>query len=215
MNDTVATPATLDPANVSGIDPNLEQKEMKFRWNKDKLGNQRKTIEVKGFVPSVEGIAAIFNAGGKGLDLLQEIVYDTVRSAVSDYLSANESATAETIPWAELTWDKIANQSREDRRASSISDESWQAFAKDYIEIMPGVTSKSMEAVTNATIVYLKKFSVVKTDKATLSKLKDQLGLYMEHSKNAEQFTDILELLQKKLDVYLKSDEVAQLVANL
>ena len=211
MSESQAQVASV-PASVN---PLLDVKDMKFRWKKDKLDNLRPTIELKGFVPSVEGIADIFNNGGKGLELLQEVVYDTVRSSVADYLNDNEGATAESIDWAKFTWDAIANQSREDRRASSIPTELWESFAKDYISIMPGVTNKTEEAVTNATIVYLKKFSIVKSDKDTLSKLKTQLSLYMEHTKNGEQFQEILALLLKKLDVFLKSDDVAQLVANL
>ena len=213
MSDTQVNPQVDPvPANFNSL---LDVKDMKFRWKKDKLDNQRPTIEAKGFVPSVEGIAAIFNNQGKGLELLQEVMYDTIRSSVADYLNENEGATAESIDWTKFTWDAIANQSREDRRASSITPETWEAFAKDYIAIMPGITNKNEEAVTNATIVYLKKFSIVRTDKDTLSKLKNQLSLYVEHTKNGEQFQEILTLLFKKLDVYLKSDDVAQLVANL
>ena len=80
---------------------------------------------------------------------------------------------------------------------------------------MPAVTSKSVEAVTNATVVYLKKFSIVKTNKEVLSKLKDQLALYMEHTKNGDQFTEILELLVSKADSYLNANDVELLVQNL
>lgn len=210
MSDTAQTAEHVQTPEASPV----QYVEMKFRWKKDKLDNQRQTIEVKAApVPSKMGIAEIYNAGGKDLDLLLEVTADTVRSAVAEYLADNETATAETIPWAQFTWSAIANQPKEDR--AKIAVELWDGFVKDYIEIMPGITNKSEEAVTNATVVYLKKFSIVKTDKKTLGKLKEQLGLYIEHTKNGEKFQEILDLLTKKVELYLKSDDVAQLVANL
>lgn len=212
------TEQTIPGSNVTQLeapDSPVDMVDFKFRWKKDKLGAQRPMIETKGPTVSTFGIAEIFNKGGKGLDLLKEVAYDTVRSAVADWLGNNESATSDNIPWAQFTWEAIANQPREDRRASSIPEETWKDFVSDYIAIMPGVTNKSEEAVTNATIVYLKKFSMIKSDKASLKKLQDQLALYTEHSKKAEDFSEILELLNKKLKTYLESDDVQLLVANL
>ena len=138
-----------------------EFKDAKFRFKKDKLGNQRPTVELKIPVPTFPaGLAAIAEAGGKGLELLMEVIYDTVRSSVASYVGDNENASQDTIDWSKFTWDAIANAPRAERK--TISDEVWEAFAKDYIEVMPSVTGKSVEAVTNATVVYLKKFLIVK-----------------------------------------------------
>ena len=191
-----------------------ETKDAKFRFKKDKLGNQRPTVELKIPVPTFPaGLAAIAEAGGKGLELLMEVIYDTVRSSVASYVGDNENASQDTIDWSKFTWDAIANAPRAERK--TISDEVWEAFAKDYIEVMPSVTGKSVEAVTNATVVYLKKFLIVKTNKPVISKLKDQLGLYMEHSKNAEQFAEVLDMLISKADALLSANDVELLVQNL
>lgn len=200
------------------FDKTVDQKDFKFAFRKDKLGNKRATVEIKGFAPSVEGIVGILEKGGKGLELLLEVCYDVVRDAISSDVSDNEKfdqATYDAAAATKYSWDAIANQPREDRRASTIPAELWEAFAKDYIEVMPGVANKTIDAVTNATVVYLKKFSIVKTDKVVLGKLKDQLALYLEHSPNAEQFSEILDLLFKKLETYLASDDVQLLVQNL
>lgn len=199
--------------------------DFKFRFKKDKLGNQRPNIEIKGFVPSVEGILEIIDKGGKGLELLQDALYDVVRGAIAEDVAENEAFSQETYETAiqsingvdlhKYSWDAIANQPREDRRANSIPKELWEAFSADYIEVMPEVTGKSVEAVTNATIVYNKKFSLVKTDKSVLNKLKEQLAIYMTNSKKADEFADILETLIKKADTYLASDDVEMLKANL
>lgn len=190
-----------------------ENKPFKFRFNKDKMGNQRKTVELNLPVLTLAGIFGILEAGGKGAELVAEVCADTIRRAAASIVGDNEGIAQETFPLDKIDWNAIANQSRAERQ--TIADEVWEAFCKDYIEVMPGVTGKRVEMVTNATIVYLKKFSIVKTDKGTISKLKDQLSLYMENSKNAEQFTEILELLLNKADTYLNANEVALLVQNL
>jgi hypothetical protein len=195
------------------FDNSVDQKDFKFRFKKDNLGNQRPTVEVKGFVPSVEGIVGILEKGGKGLELLQDAMYDVVRGALGSYVADNENASQDSIPWEKFTWESIANAPREDRR--SIPEEQWKGFAEDYLKVMPGVTGKSPEAIANATTVYLKKFTLVKTNKPILAKLKEQLSLYVEHSPKAEEFSDVLEVLLKKADAYLKADDAAAILENL
>ena len=192
----------------------VEMKDAKFRFKKDKLGNQRSSVELKIPTPTFPtGLSEICEKGGKDLELLMEVIYDTVRSSVASYVGDNEGANQDNIPWEKFTWTAIANAPRAERK--TIADEIWEAFAKDYIEVMPSVTGKSVEAVTNATVVYLKKFLIVKTNKPVISKLKDQLGLYMEHSKNAEQFAEVLEMLVSKADALLSANDVELLVQNL
>jgi hypothetical protein len=194
-------------------DANVQLKAMKFRFKKDKLGNQRAGLEFNVPVPSVTGLVAILEKGGKGLELLLEIAADTIRATLANYVAEDEKISQDTLPIAKLTWEAIANQPRAERK--TIADDLWEAFTKDYIEVMPGVTNKSVEAVTNATIVFVKKFAIIKTNKEVIAKLKDQLGLYMEHSRNAEQFQEILELLISKADTYLGANDIEQLVQNL
>ena len=199
----------------ANYDNTVEAKDFSFHFKKDKLGNKRPSVELKLPVPSVQGIITILEKGGKGLELLQEAVSDVIRSQAASIVSDNETISQATFPVDQISWDFIANMPKADRRQSSIASEVWEAFAKDYIEVMQSVTGKSVDAVTNATIVFLKKFSIVKTNKDVLKKLKEQLGLYMENSRNAEQFTEILELLISKADAYLTANDVELLVANL
>jgi hypothetical protein len=200
---------------TANFDKTIDTKDFAFHFKKDKLGNKRPSVELKLPVPSIEGIVAILEKGGKELELLQDAIYDVVRTQAAGLVSEDEKISQSTFPMDKVLWAFIANIPAKDRRSSSIDSAVWEAFAKDYIETMPGVTGKSVEAVTNATVVYLKKFSIVKTNKDVVGKLKDQLGLYMEHSKNADQFSEILELLISKADSYLSANDVELLVQNL
>lgn len=199
----------------ANYDKNVDTKDFTFHFKKDKLGNKRASVELKLPVPSVEGIVSILEKGGKELELLQDAIYDVIRGQAASIVSDDEKISQATFPLDKVTWEAIANMPKADRRSSNIDAAVWEAFAKDYIDTMPAVTNKSVEAVTNATVVYLKKFSIVKTNKEVISKLKDQLALYVEHSKNAEQFAEIIELLAAKADSYLNANDVELLVQNL
>lgn len=200
---------------IPNVDPNVDMKPVIFRFKKDKLGNKRPDVEGKLPIPSPAGIVGILEKGGKGLDLLLEALFDVVRSVAQEKVSNDENIkSVSELNLQELTWDAIASMSKEDRRSSSIPNEMWEGFVKDYIDVMPGLTGKSVEAVTNATIIFLKKFTSFKTDKDVLRKLKTQLGIYME-TQRAEEFKDILDLLDKRADTYLAADDVAALKENL
>lgn len=178
------------------------------------MGNQRPTVELKNVpVPNENYVVTILEKGGKELKLLLEMMAGTVRNTAATIVSDDEKITAENFPMEKVSWEAIANQERAER--ATISQETWEAFAKEYLEIMPALTGKTPDQLGNAIQVYLKKFAIVKTNKPVLSKLRDQLTIFVENTKNGEDFADILELLQGKLELYLNSNDVELLVANL
>lgn len=195
----------------------VDEKDVKFSFRtvKDevtKIETKRPTIEAKLPVPSVEGIIAILEAGGKQLELLQEVVADCIFQRGREILADNESLTE--LPLAQLTWEAIANLPKAERKGRGIPAETWKEFAEDYIAVMPSVTGKSAENVGNAAKIYLNKFSACKTNKPVINLLKGQLALYLNSSPKAEQFMDCVEFLVNKADALLAQDEAA-LLANL
>ncbi len=201
---------------VANVDKTVTQAEMVFRFKKDKLGAKRADVKLNVGVPSVDGIVDILSRGdAKEVQLLLDACYDVVRSAAAGIIGDDENVTADNFPYDKITWAAIAAQPKEDRRSSSISEEAWNAFSASYISYMPGVTGKSAEAVTNATLVYRKKFAPWKSDKETLGLLKQQLALYIEGCPEAEQHQEILDVLLRRVDMYLKADDLVALVANL
>lgn len=224
MTEATVQTANTDVPQMEDPNKNVDMSPMKFRFKKDKLENQRPTIEISAPVPSFDGIVAILQAyrsnpetGKKAYELLRDSMADTVRSAALELISQDEKSelTSDNFPIDKLSWDAIANQDRADRRASSIPAELWAAFAEDYIKTMPALTNKSEQAVTFATVVYLKKFAQIKTDKVSLKKLQDQLAIYVSNTKRGEEFSEILDLLDRKVKAYLAADDIQQLVANL
>lgn len=197
--------------------------ETKFRFKKDELGNQRQGFSLKFEVPSVQGIIEILKAGGKQLELLREAIESTIRGVIANEVGSNENFSQEVYDNArvkildkeihQFCWEAIANAPRAERK--SIPKELWEAFCVDYMQVMCAVAGKTKDQVALATSVYVKKFSQVKTNKSILTKLQEQLGIYMENSVKAEEFQDILDVLNTKLDAYLKAEEPVILAENL
>lgn len=187
---------------------------VKFRFKKDKLGNQRPSIEMKMPVPTAEGVVEILTKGDKKQwDLVEEALYEVVRGTLAGFV-AEESFDPAKFDVSKLFWEAIANMPKEDRRSSSIPEEQWNAFVSAYLEVMPSVTKKTPEQIENATKLFVRKLAPVKSDKGVVGKLKDQLALFAQQPQ-AEQFSDILELLLKRCETYLSADDMAAIVGNL
>lgn len=215
MSETNATTTATPNAT---FDKTIDKKTYKFNFRtmKDEFGNESKrpSIELDIPVPSVEGLVAILENGGKGLDLLLEVVGNFVIQQAKGQVDDNEAITQETLDTSKLTWEFIANLPKAERRGSGIPKETWEDFSADYIEVMPALTGKTVEQVTNAAKAFVNKFSALKTNKPAINILKAQLGIYMSGSPNAGNFTDVLELLTERADKFLNMTE-ADYVANL
>jgi len=199
---------------IVNFDNKLDYKEAKFGFRKvtDKetgVETKRATVELSKIpVPSVEGIVAILETGGKALELLQEAVAEVVLGRARDYINETETVTSENFDYSVLDWNAIANLEKEDRR-SGISKETWEDFAKDYVETMPAVSGNSAEQAANAAKIFVTKFASIKTKKDVIAKLKLRLSVYAEHSPKAGDFAEVLDLLMKKADKLIEAKEVS------
>jgi len=206
---------------TANFDNKVDVKEFKFHFKtvKDKesgIETKRPTVELNIPVPSIEGIIAILEvAGGKQLELLQAAVTDIVVAQVRSILNDNEGiASAADFPFAQCSWEFIANMPEAEKRGRGIPKEMWEEFVTDYIAVMPSVTGKSTEQVSLAAKLFLNKFQQVKANKPVIAKLREQLAIYANNSKNAEQYSDCIKFLDDKAEALLEADEAA-LLANL
>jgi len=195
----------------ANYDKNIDVKPFKFHFKKDKLGNKRESIELNLPIPSVEGVIAILQAGGKQLDLLLAAVADIPAAQARSILNDNEEMQASNFPYEQCTWQFIAEMPEAEKRDRGIPKEVWEEFAADYIGVMPGVTGKSLEAVTLAAKLFVNKFNSVKTDKPVLKKLKEQLGIYTNSAPNAETYVDCIKFLDEKCETLLQAEGTALL----
>ena len=208
-----------DTQIVANFDNTVDSREFKFHFKtvKDKesgIETKRPTVELKLPIPSVEGIVRILETGGKGLELLQSAVADVVAAQARSILNDNDAINADNFPFDQCAWEVIANMPEAEKRGRGIPKEMWDDFAADYIAVMPAVTGKSAEQVALAAKLFLNKFQQVKTNKPVVQKLREQLAIYANNSKQAESFVDCIKFLDDKAEALMQADETA-LLANL
>lgn len=197
---------------IVNFDNKLDYKSAKFgfRTIKDEatgVETKRATVELTKLpVPSMEGIVAILNAGGKSLELLQEAVADVVFARARDVINSNEKLTSENFDYSVTDWNVIANLEKEDRR-SAIPKEMWDDFALDYASVMPAISGGTKDQATNAAKIFVGKFSAIKSKKDVIAKLKLRLAMYTDHSTRAAEFADIVEMLFKRADKLIEAKE--------
>lgn len=184
-----------------------------FRKTKDEatgLDKKRPNIELKLLAPSIEGLVDIFNNGGKPLELLQEVVAQTIFDQAREILANDENLTAENFPYDQVLWDAIANQPDAERKGRGIPKEVWEAFGKSYLTTMPAVTGKTEENIKRQLALILAKFAPLKYHESRESLLKNfsqMLTVYVTTAKEAEEFSSVIEFLNKKIEGMLNVKE--------
>jgi hypothetical protein len=211
------TPVVSAPKSVihANFDRNYIMKETNFSFKKDKeLGITRPkvTLQVPQATPDL--VVQVLETGGKELDLLLEAMNDVLVGVAREQVNENTSITQETLDLTVVNWKAIAELPPAARRGGGIPKETWAEFQKDYIDVMPGLTGKNLEQVTNAAKLFVARLQPVKTNKLFLNKLNEQLSIWFSKSPNAEEFTTCYEFLANKVTELLKKDD-AELLANI
>jgi len=198
----------------------VDVKPVKFNFKKYKdesgIEFKRDSLELAIPVPSVQGIISILEAedGGKQLELLRDAIESVIIAAARDLITDDQKLNASTFPYEKISWEAIANMPKAQRRGGGIPKETWEDFVTDYVAVMPAVTGKSVEQVTNAAKIMQNRLSAVKTNVPVLELLVEQLAIYAEHSQNAEEYKEVIEFLLNKADAFLNTSP-EELLANL
>ena len=197
-------------------------RKVKFRFNKnDKTLFHRPTVETTVKVLSTAGLIDIIHNGAtadekteKGrkdkatLEYAIEVLGDAVINEVRGYVSDNLNASQETIPWHNYTFESIANMPAGIRGASGIAKELWDKFAADYVGVI-SATGLAAEIAAARVAVFVQKFRPLTGNpdrKSIIENLMGTLVVYMEKTTNGEEFSSILEFLNKKADELKKED---------
>jgi len=211
MKAICAAIAAKYPAHVE-----LKSVQYNFKKSKDKdtgIETVREALQLAVPYPSVAGIIDILEKGGKQLELLQDAMKAVVDAQVRELINDDTTLNAATLPMDKLMWEYIANLPKA-QRGGGIPKETWEAFGKDYCEVMPAVTGKTLEQVANAAKILVGKLNAVKTNEPVLNLLLNQLAIYMDKSPNAEEYQACVQFLLEKADSYLNVSE-EELLAKL
>ena len=210
INPTKEEMVQLRESISSNYNFNVDVKPVKFNFKKSKdkdtgIITEREALELAIPYPSVEGIVAILEAddGGKQLELLMDAMSDVINSVAREIIFDDSKINAATFPVDKLSWEAIANMPKAQRRGGGIPKEIWDDFAKNYVEVMPQATGRTVEQITNMARILQSKLGSVKTNIPVLELVVEQLAVYAENSPNAEEFADCIEFLAKKADTLL------------
>ncbi len=200
-------------------DFNVDVKSVKFTFRKQKdkdtgIESLREPVELAIPYPSVEGIVAILEAGGKQLELLQDAVEGVITTIARDVISEDTGINASNFPLDKITWEAIANMPKAQRRGGGIPKEVWESFATDYLEVMPTATGKSLEQIGNMVSILKNKLTNARTNEPVLMMVLEQLAVYAENSPNYEEYKECVEFLLTKADNFLNVSP-EELLANL
>lgn len=207
---------TETTAAAINADTSTQPTDYKFNFKTDKEGNKRDSIEAKLPVPTVAGLIAIIETGGKELELLLDVAATTITNQARSVLSEPEYAEittenfAEKFPFEQISWSAISKlEPRARGGAATIPQEVWEAFAEDFEAIMPAATNKKPEHMALVAKVLSTKFAgKFAYDKPLIAKLKDLLGVYISTTEKAEDFAEAVGYLIARADKLLAREEV-------
>lgn len=156
-----------------------------FNFRTTKEGYKRPTVSLELMVPTAEGVAELLMAEDAKV---VSLVVDTVAAVITSYVRGFVDADSDfdqaklnaLMEEGKISIEAIANLPKSER--STLTKEDLEAFAKDYIAVMPGVTGKSVEKVTAAASLFIERYKRAAGDNAVLTVLRDQLSIFVDNA---------------------------------
>lgn len=191
------------------------------------VGRTRKqpSLVVELPVPTAEELAEILQSQDEALSkqrtLVVEAVADLIRSQakaqlddVIDSFGADETRTVAVsdIDFDKLSLEYIANLEPAQRGARAISNEDWEAFYQDYMQVMVATTGKPEPRIRNH-IELFKKPQKAKQNKDALKVLVEQLDIYMASSASLDDTGEAASRLRSKMSRWLNDEDKFDLSA--
>lgn len=191
-----------------------------FKKTRDKeLGTlseeKRATVTLELPVPTIQSLAVALHDEKVQvfvLGLIEEAINAAARQQVND--ESRPVNKQDELDLSKLTLEYLSNEPKTERTGRGIPKETWEAFAEDYVDIMPNLTSKPKDKVETAAGLFVKRLTSVRTNKPVLKALGNYLNLYFSNTSNAEEFAGIYEYLNGKVETYLNTTD-EELLANL
>lgn len=221
VTPTEAKIAPPMPVNLGNIIPAAyKEEEVKFIFRKvtDALGGETRREAVILQVPHItwHGLLRLLDVNEKAQEFVLSLLNNEVDAAVRLQVSDDTKPVnkQEELLLQKISLEYLVNQPKAERVGAGISKEVWDEFALDYVAIMPGLTGRTVEAVTYASKVFLQRLQPAKTNRPALAKLEEYLNLWFSNSANAETLQEVYKFLISKIETFLKvTDE--EMLGNL
>jgi hypothetical protein len=190
--------------------PLTKMVEYDITFKTDSTGNKRPSFKM--LLPNLteDGLIAALKDKTQRqflLDLANNEIYKQARIQIAD----DEDITQEKLDLSKLELSYLANMPKAERTGGGISKETWSQWAEDYLNVMPAVTNKPVENISNQVAIFMKKFQTAKTNKPALKYLREQLALWVTHSQKVDDFKECYEFLDQKAEMFIKADDASLL----
>lgn len=156
-------------------------------------------------------LQAVLDAGDASIKYLENLIYGEFVSAARNILSEDMTITGQdNFPWDKLNWAQIIAENETERKGRGITKETWVDFEKDFLAVMESCSNKSEVQLKNVATIIKNKLQPVKFNKPVLQKVvTEYLAVYVQSATRLEEFSDVVEFLQKKAEEFLSMDQVA------
>lgn len=156
------------------------QSDFSFRT---KDGIKRPTVSVEYDAPDVNGVADLLTSSDpKVVALVVETVQGLLTSHIRGFVDADlefdQAKLDALVADGKVSIEAIANLPKSER--SMLTKDDLEAFARDYIAIMPEATGKSVERVTAAAGLFVERYKRAAGDNQVLAVLQEQLATFVE-----------------------------------
>lgn len=196
-------------SNVANLESSFS-----FRTQKD-TGYKRPTVVVAYDVPNAAGIVELLQSDDQKVvtlvtDTVQGLITSYVRSFVDADPEFDQAKLDELVAKGLINLQTIANLPKSER--NTISKDDLEQFAKDYVEIMPGVTGKEKSRVELAASMFVQRYKPVAGKKDVLETLAGQLGIFVENAseevmeRNAKVVNYLADKAQELLSIDVTAD---------
>lgn len=196
-------------SNVANLESSFS-----FRTQKE-TGYKRPTVVVAYDVPNAAGIVELLQSDDQKVvtlvtDTVQGLITSYVRSFVDADPEFDQAKLDELVAKGLINLQTIANLPKSER--NTISKDDLEQFAKDYVEIMPGVTGKEKSRVELAASMFVQRYKPVAGKKDVLETLAGQLGIFVENAseevmeRNAKVVNYLADKAQELLSIDVTAD---------
>lgn len=180
-----------------------------FRKNKD-TGIKRPTVEIEAEVPTKESLAEILLSEDASNRPVQELIADVIsgtlqshiRSYVDEDLDFDQAAYNQLLDSGKATLKYIATMPKAERNV--LSKEDLEAFAADYIAVMPEITGKEVSRVRLTAELAVERFKRIAGDPDAVEVVKNNIVTFVENAPEAmvETHKRVLEWALNKLESF-------------
>lgn len=152
-----------------------------FRANKE-TGYKRPSVSVAFTGLTADGVIEKLNTGDEKVkslivDNINGVLQSYIRQFVDNDMEFSQDTLDALVADGKISLEVIANLPKSER--SVLTKEDLEAFAKDYIATMPGITGKDERRVAAAAGIFIERYKRHAGDTEVLAVLSEQLEVFV------------------------------------